>query len=189
MASVRAFIAVRLHGDAADAIAEYVRAMETIDSSVKWVEVCNLHLTLKFLGDTERSRIPALQAAVGGALAGGRQFRVGFAGAGAFPNVSRPRVLWVGVRGGAEELSRIALAIDDSTIASGFPGADKAFRPHLTIGRARGESAGAAVSKALACSAGASFGSMLVDSVHIVASTLTPAGPIYTTLSELKLRA
>lgn len=187
MDTVRTFIAVPVAGDAADSVDRFAAEIRKAGASVKWVEPGNLHVTLKFLGDLPRSRIPALVEAVGRAVEGEARFGMTLRGAGAFPNLARARVLWVGIADGADRLAKLAEAIDQTTIDAGFSPADKAFRPHLTIGRARGSSVGSGASRIISRSSDSELGTVDVEAVHVYSSKLTPQGPVYTSLAEISL--
>ena len=187
MDTVRTFIAVPVAGPAAHSVADLVDEMRKVGASVKWVETRNLHLTLKFLGDLPLSRIPALAGAVRKAVEGDTKFEMTLQGAGAFPDVTRARTLWVGVDRGAQRLAGLAEAVDRATVDAGFAPADKAFRPHLTIGRARERSAGAGISRIISENADIYLGAVDVKAIHICSSKLTPSGPIYTSLAEIPL--
>ena len=184
---IRTFIALPVAGSPVDAVGAMIRDMEEAGVSAKWVEPQNMHLTLKFLGDLPRTRIQPLADAVSRAVQGEPRFEIALRGAGAFPSPAHPRVLWVGVSEGADRLARLSRSIDESTVASGFAPADKAFRPHLTIGRARGESAGPRGADVISRYSDAFWGTVAVDCIHVVASTLKPSGPVYTSLARIPL--
>lgn len=184
---IRTFIALPVSGSPVEAVNAMIGDMEEAGMSAKWVEPQNMHLTLKFLGDLPRTRIQPLADAVRRAVQGEPRFEVVLLGAGAFPSPARPRVLWAGVREGADRLARLSRSIDESTVASGFAPADKAFRPHLTIGRARGESVGVRAADIISRYSDALWGTVAADCVHVVASVLKPSGPVYTSLARIPL--
>ena len=184
---IRTFIALPVAGSPVEAICTMVGDMERAGVCAKWVKPRNMHLTLKFLGDLPRARIRQLAGAVSRAVQGEPKFDIALRGAGAFPNPARPRVLWVGVREGADRLARLSRSIDESTVASGFAPADKAFRPHLTIGRARGESGGTRAADIISRNSDTFWGTVSVDCIHVVASVLKPSGPVYTSLARIPL--
>ena len=184
---IRTFIALPVAGSPVDAVGAMIRDMEEAGVSAKWVEPQNMHLTLKFLGDLPRTRIQPLADAVSRAVQGEPRFEIALRGAGAFPSPARLRVLWVGIREGADRLVRLSRSIDESTLSSGFGPADKAFRPHLTIGSARGESAGVRAADIISRYSDAFWGTVAVDCVHVVASVLKPSGPVYTSLARIPL--
>lgn len=142
----RLFVAVALPPDAAAAIAALVdRVRADVDDGhqgVRWVRLDGIHLTLRFLGATTPDRLEAVSAGIRAAAAAARPFRVGLAGAGAFPSVARPRVLWLGVTGGTDALGSLAADVEAGMIRAGFPAEGRPFQPHLTLARADGVRAG-----------------------------------------------
>lgn len=190
MSNVRTFIAVPVEGVIADSVAQFVNEMRKVKAPVKWVETGNLHVTLKFLGDLPRSRIPTLVEAVKEAVKDEPKFEMSLCGAGAFPTPSRPRVLWVGIADGSEALGRLAKAVDRATVEAGFAPADKAFKPHLTIGRVRGRghSAGSGLTRIISDNSQIQLGAANIEAIHVYSSDLTPSGPIYTSLAKIPLK-
>ncbi len=134
---VRTFIAL-------DVPAELKGRIETLQgmlrgvrgARVAWTRSEGIHLTLKFLGDVPRDRIEAVVDAVGEATGGFDPIRLITTGLGSFPNLKRPRVLWLGVDGG-ERLLRLQARVEASLEGLGFPREGKRFHPHLTVGRVK----------------------------------------------------
>jgi RNA 2',3'-cyclic 3'-phosphodiesterase len=118
-------------------------------SDVRWVRMDGLHLTLRFLGPTEPDRLDLLAEAVGQAAGGFGQFEVGLAGAGAFPNPTRPRVLWLGVGRGIEPLNELTSRLASALAEHGWARDDRPVRPHLTLARCDGVAAGPLVASRL----------------------------------------
>ena len=114
----RGFIAVDVPiSPALDAFAAELR---TTSSSMKVVGTDQLHLTIKFLGDTEEGLVPEIVTAIREATVDVRPFDVQVRGTGAFPSLSRMNVIWVGIDG-AEPLARIAGSLEESLEPLGFP--------------------------------------------------------------------
>jgi 2'-5' RNA ligase len=186
--AVRAFIAVALQGRVVGTIEDFISDLRHRTRPVKWVERQNLHITLKFLGDVPEDRIPALSDSVARAAAVHSKFRVSFIGLGAFPNPGKARVVWVGIDRGGAELEALAKSVEAETVGSGFPPQDKPFRAHLTIGRVKGDAPpGPELVEAIVGNAQRRFGVMPVETVRVMASKLTPDGPIYTCLAQAPL--
>ncbi|HDI52934.1 MAG TPA: RNA 2',3'-cyclic phosphodiesterase [Candidatus Bathyarchaeota archaeon] len=180
---MRCFIAVDVEdAQLLDAIAEAQRKLQSTGADLKLVERENLHITLRFLGEIS----PSLAEAVGELIreSSFKPFRVGFRGVGAFPNTHRPRVIWIGVSEGAEELKRLHARIEKGLLSLGFRGEDRSFTPHLTIARVRSGRNRDRLAMALESLLDIEFGSLTVSHVRLKRSTLTPRGPIYTTLAE-----
>ena len=142
----RLFVAVPLAPDACAAVAGVVtRVREEIQGNgreVRWVRLDGLHLTLRFLGATSDARLPGIEAALRHAAAGATPFRVTISGAGAFPPAGRPRVLWLGVVEGADQLAGLEHALEDGLAMDGWERDPRPFRAHLTLARADGVRAG-----------------------------------------------
>lgn len=135
----RLFIAVDISDAARKAAAEHIYGLRARFSDVRasWVKPENLHLTLKFLGDVEKSRIDEIVEASRLSVTQVGPFLVSIGGTGAFPSPRNPKVLWLGIEDKARYLSTLAKGIDSSCERIGFPKDQKPFRPHLTIARIR----------------------------------------------------
>lgn len=101
MSTIRAFIAVQLADEAKDALGKVTRILSgrVERNAVRWVRPAQMHLTLRFLGDTDTAKLPAIQAAMDAVAASNTSFEMRLGGIGCFPNRNRPRVIWVGLSG------------------------------------------------------------------------------------------
>jgi len=133
---VRLFFAVAFDPPVQQDIADATRAMRDAVPSVAWVAAPRLHLTLKFLGDIEPAIVPQLHAVGRDAVRGARAHEVTLGGIGAFPNLARPRVVWMGMHG-TESLAHIAGALDRGGVTVGVPAETRPFRPHVTLARVK----------------------------------------------------
>lgn len=118
------------------------RLMEGIGGSVRWVRPARVHLTIRFLGEVPTDGIEGIAGLLSDVARRHRPFELRAAGTGAFPNVRRPRVLWVGL-GPPAEVARLACLRDEfeeGLVGLGLEREVRPFRPHLTIGRVRGPS-------------------------------------------------
>ncbi len=159
----RLFVAVPLSESAKSAIEALVAgvrlAPEPADGErrdphdVRWVRMDGLHVTLRFLGPTDPARLPAAQAAVKAAAAGVAPFEASLGGAGAFPNMARPRVLWLGLGRGLTELDHLCRRLAGALAEQGWPHDDRPVRPHLTLARSDGVTAGSSVAGQLVTAA------------------------------------
>lgn len=147
-----------------------------------------IHITLKFLGDIDPARVPNIADALAAAAANHPPFSLAVGAPGAFPNPTRPRVLWLGVAGAAAALAALrALQRDtDAALAAiGFPPEKQPFTPHLTIARMRRPDAAAlAALSDLSIHSGAAIP---VNAVSLMQSRLNPGGAIYTRLRSVPL--
>ena len=163
-------------------IAQLSRA--TPQRSVRWDKADKIHLTLKFLGDTRQDDVPRISEALANATREIKKFSFAVDGLGCFPNLKQPRVVWVGVKDSAA-LINMQKAIEKYVMPLGFPKEDRAFSPHLTLGRVRREASraeAASVGEAVRARANQTFGIESVSRVILMKSDLQRGGSIYTPL-------
>jgi 2'-5' RNA ligase len=187
----RLFVAIPLPpGPLADcqALIDGVRAGPLGDVP-RWVHLANLHLTVRFLGDTPPDLVPDAAMAVRDAVSGARAFDVVLAGAGAFPAGRKARALWLGIERGAVELGALADALDPALEPLGWPPDDRPYRPHLTVARLDSASIGegAAVADELRAAAERWTTSFRADRVVLYRSHLGGGPPRYEALLESRL--
>jgi RNA 2',3'-cyclic 3'-phosphodiesterase len=189
---LRTFIAIELDKSlqlALQRIQNKLRQQMPPDS-VRWVGLEGIHLTLKFLGDTPDGRLAEIEAALKTALTGFSPFEFSVEGRGCFPNFRRPRVIWVAVRDKGQVLSRLNASIERQVAPLGWPTEDRAFSPHLTLGRVgRGTNSRdeAAVGQAVETSIVEQIGRQQVTAVSLIKSDLRPTGASYTKLLTIPL--
>ncbi len=134
---MRLFAALELPPEPRTAAAAMIRELRRSGADVKWVAPENLHVTLKFLGETDPGRLGEIGAVLQAACSAAPALELALAGAGAFPGVGRPAVVWLGLAGQVEALAGLARALDDGLAGLGFPPETRRFQAHLTLGRAR----------------------------------------------------
>jgi 2'-5' RNA ligase len=183
---VRAFVCVSLPDDAADEAERFIGKLEKF-SGFKWTRRGQLHITLKFLGGVTPERITGVDTNLS-RIGGVRPFEVTLSGAGAFPDMERASVLWIGVSGGGEKLAKLASLVDRATVAAGCEPERRGFHPHLTIarcrgGRPRGEPPGE-LAEALA---GTPSLSWTCAGFTLLRSVFAPGGVVYTPLGDYPL--
>lgn len=157
---------------------------------VRWVIPKNIHLTIKFLGNVQSVRVPALTVALARASTGIAPHQLTASGLGAFPNFGRPNNIWVGLDGDAQTTALLARRIEDECAREGFARAERGFNPHLTLGRLKREASNAeraAVGRALQAIPKVTYGTIQADAVYLIASDLRPTGPGYKTLAKISL--
>ncbi len=183
---MRLFIAARIPREIQHEIAEFMDQFLKLPGRVKWVEPHNIHITLKFLGETDPKLLESVKAAASASATGVGAFEIALRDCGVFPNMRAPRVFWIGIDDPQKKLSAIAAVLDRELTPLGFEPEKRAFSPHLTLGRVKEpeqlESLKAAFGRA-------TFGpvSLKVDAIHLVESHLKPSGPVYRDLAEFKL--
>lgn len=132
----RLFVAVDVPDDLRDRVEqEVVEPLRPELPGAKWTRPEGRHLTLKFLGEVEEGRVSEIGEALEGAASGHAPFEAAFSEVGGFPNLGRPRVLWVGVGEGAEPMAELAGSVDEAMSGLGFDREKRRFHGHLTIAR------------------------------------------------------
>jgi len=180
----RGFIAVDVpRSPALDQLAADLRRASP---SLKVVDPAQVHLTVKFLGETEEGLVPEIVTAMREATAGVRPFEIRVRGTGAFPNLGRMNVLWVSVEG-AEPIAKIADALEGALEALGFPREGRPWKAHVTLARVKGRSDLDGVRRILESHAHDLFGTATVDAVHLKKSLLTLQGARYSVVETVRL--
>lgn len=161
--------------------------MEEHQPDLRWVPAKNLHFTLRFLGELPEGDVRKVGDAVVEAVAPLPAFTLRWGGFGVFPSWRRPRVLWVGCRGGGPALTGLARAVNAALDREGFTPADKPFVPHLTVGRWRRGSEAPSPALRDACEGATATGVFPVNRVAVVESRLERSGARYQLRAEAPL--
>jgi len=145
----------------------------------KWTQPQNLHVTLQFVGEVDRSTLAELLKTTQEVAASFRPFRITYKGLGVFPNPKRPRILWVGVDAGAGTLKRLARAVEQANRrVKNIRPDTKPFHPHVTICRMKRVD-NRKLKTLMKRYQNFVFGEEVVNKIALIKSTLTPEGPIY----------
>jgi 2'-5' RNA ligase len=195
---VRAFIALRLDAAVDEAIAglvERLRAPEnsigqddTRERGIRWVRQANFHLTLFFLGPSvPRERLAPVADALGAIAQQTAPFEIAVRGVSVFPNLARPRVIWVGLHGDA--LVGLAARVAEAAERCGFAPEQRAYSPHLTIGRVRLRRSPGRLRRALSEVADSSFGVSRIERVILYRSEPGPQSSTYYELAAFPFGA
>ncbi len=145
----------------------------------KWTQPQNLHITLQFIGEVDRNTLTELLKTTQEVAASFRPFKITYKGLGVFPHVKRPRILWVGVEGGAGILKRLARTVEvaNRKVKNIRPDT-KPFHPHVTICRMKRVD-NRKLRSLMRRYQNFVFGEEVVNKIAVIKSTLTPEGPIY----------
>jgi 2'-5' RNA ligase len=184
---VRLFLAINLPDETRRAIAEALAPLRDAAPRVAWVRAELLHVTMKFIGERDAGDVTALQTAAASAARTAGVLDLTLVDAGAFPNFRRPRVVWLDMRP-PEPLVTLAMRTDEALATAGVPREERAFRPHLTVGRVKSELT-RMEALALERAAGqvhASF-AVRVTTIDLMWSALSHGGPSYTRLAAIPL--
>ncbi len=152
-------------------------------ADLKLVKPQNIHLTVRFLGNISLPMVDAIHEEM--KQVSFAPFEVELRGLGAFPRLSYPRVVWAGIKKGADELVKIFEQLEPRLRGLGFKPDMKGFSPHLTIARVRSGRNKAQLAKLVGELENYDFGAVKAECLRLKKSVLTPRGPIYTTLREV----
>jgi len=185
---MRTFIAVAISSEVREKIAKIQAEFRRGDPDVKWVEPVNVHITLKFLGEVSKDKVLEIVERTRPAVSGISSFRVHLSGLGSFPNLKSPRVVWVGVSEGKQELKNLSERIEENLSYLGFAKEKREFSAHLTIGRVRSPRGKEGLVKKIEQLEKSDMGEFSVDKVLVMESQLSSKGPTYTIIEEVDLR-
>lgn len=179
---MRLFIGLPLPAGYQDRLGRLIgRLKRLVRSQVSWTRPGNWHTTLKFLGEVEKGRLAAISEALGRVEFPAFAMQAGSAGF--FPDVRRPRVIWVGLVHGSEACSALAGDVERAANSLGFAAEGRPFATHLTIGRVKREDRDdwRAVEREIS---GVDWPRFELDRFVLWQSILGPEGPKYVRRAE-----
>jgi 2'-5' RNA ligase len=190
MNQIRAFIAIGLPDELKQKLARLEAELKRdAPPAIKWVKPESIHLTLKFLGNIDAGTTGAITGAMEASTRGITPFRLSVKGLGAFPNLKRVQVVWVGIDGELEPLKQLHRQLEQNLTPLGFTPESRPFAPHLTLARLgdRARPDERQELGSLIAAAGFEGGSIEAKSLSLMQSQLTREGAIYNRLSLVKL--
>ena len=163
-----------------------LRVLKTTGADVRWAQTDALHLTLKFLGEIDEEKTAVVKRTLKEVAGRHASFPLRLEGTGAFPGEHNPRVLWVGF---ASETGLLAFQdeLERELEREGFPREERAFHPHLTLGRVKGPGRIREAMLELEKHRQDSLGEMTVHKVALFESRLRPEGAEYRVLVDYEL--
>jgi 2'-5' RNA ligase len=190
--SIRSFIAVELPEEVRKGLKRIQTelALEKY-SFVKSVSPEGIHLTLKFLGNVSPTKIKDIVSVMEQSSQGVAPFSLQITEVGAFPNMRRPRVVWVGIKGELDKLIGWQKRLDDGLVPLRFEKETRPFTPHLTLARLRETASNEDKLRFGEIVAGANIEvdyKFTVASLNLMRSQLLPTGAVYTSLAEVQLK-
>jgi len=155
---------------------------------IRWVRPEGVHLTLKFFGEVSSEEAGKIITAAAERTVTVPPFELEARGLGVFPDVNRPRVIWLGIAGEVGPLLLLQRELEETFGRLGFPKEERPFRAHLTLGRIKVPRGVPGLAGALEAAAASRAGSFRVEEAALFRSELTPGGAIYTRLASFPLR-
>jgi RNA 2',3'-cyclic 3'-phosphodiesterase len=180
---MRLFIAVDLPNEVREALAGIQGALRPLSDSVRWVAPESIHITLKFLGEVPEKQVDDIDTALAGLS--WKPFTVTVRGVGFFPGNRSPRVFWAGME--APTMEGLAVELDSRMERLGFEKEKRAFRPHITLARARDTRIDSSLVTGASQYEEHDFGSFTADRVFLFRSSLKSSGSVYERLKEYLL--
>ncbi len=187
---IRAFIAVTLPESLAALVSETQQTLKVQGLRIAWVPPGNVHLTLKFLGDVSPADIDPIAAVMNACAQRIEPLTFIARGLGIFPDLRRPRVVWLGITGDMPRLIAFQQDLDARLVDLGkgrFKPEDRLFKGHLTLGRIKARLDSGILISALRETGRVESHAFTVDAIHLIQSRLTSAGSIYTPLRHAVL--
>ena len=176
---MRLFIAISLSEEIKKSLAILQKRLASSIKNVKWVEPENIHLTLKFLGETDK--VEDIAECCQKVVEGKPSFYISLGGVGGFPNLVIPRVIWVGIDQGKDRVSQIARDLEERLHKIGFPKETRGLKPHLTLARIK------LPKRVPIPDIELKQAKMEVSSIQLIQSTLTLKGATYQVVKEFEL--
>ena len=190
MEKIRTFIAIELPSFLKEELGRIESILKAGNTTpVKWVDFESIHLTLKFLGDTESSRVGEIIEGIKNACVGISPFELKIKGLGVFPNPARTRIAWVGLVNTTDELSLLQRNIESEMENLEYERETRKFSPHLTLARVRDQATPDERERFGKLVMATEFSSkrITVNSVSLMKSQLTRQGALYTRLGSIRL--
>ncbi len=186
--TTRAFIAIELNEGIHSELASLQAILKKSNADVKWVAPDSIHLTLKFLGNIDAQKIKEIEKILNEVAAEVEPFVLTLKGVGAFPKLDYPRVIWVGVEGGAPQSEQLAKSLEERLEGIGIPREDREFHPHLTLGRVKSPKNKDKLKEIIEATKFDAKSAVDVNHLTLFKSQLSREGSIYTPLFIAKMK-
>jgi 2'-5' RNA ligase len=179
---VRLFVALDLPDALRNNLRELIKRLHTNSTAARWVRPEAMHITLKFIGETDSKNLDSLQKALS-TIRSPQPVEMNFRGVGFFPNERQPRVLWCGVNA-SPNLPKLAAEIECALVPLGFPRERREFVPHLTLARFPSAKGVQEIVRAAEEFKSQDFGSTSETEFHLIESRLKSSGAEYNRLAR-----
>ena len=185
--TIRTFIAFETPAVVREKVVALLVQLQESRADVRWESVYKFHITIKFLGDVGEAQLPEIFGLIERAARTTTGFSITYSGLGAFPNKKQPRVIWIGCENPDGILLRFKNGLDAGLAPKGFEIEERAFHPHLTLGRVKGSGNIFHLTPMLE---NLTFEpqSIQVDEIVVMKSTLRPQGSVYSILKKIHLQ-
>ncbi|MEK7248980.1 MAG: RNA 2',3'-cyclic phosphodiesterase [Bacteroidota bacterium] len=188
MLSLRLFIAIEIPADIRSQIADVEKELKSANADVRWEQSDKLHITLKFLGDTEEAKLLQVVSSLEEIALMTQRFTIKYSTLGCFPHKREPRIIWIGVEDLDSTLQPLAESVESSMASLGFEKEQKKFHAHATIGRVKSQRN---VRDLLRRMESLTFESQptTISEIVLLKSELKQRGSVYTRIKSFTLHA
>ena len=187
--NIRAFLAI----DPSEVVLDNIQALQnrlkkSIQGAIRWVRPEGIHLTLKFFGDISAYDVENISETIASKTTTVPPITLEIRGMGAFPDVNRPRVIWLGITGQLAPLLSLQRDLEEVFSKLGFPKENRPFRAHLTMGRVRVPKGIIGLAPSVEAGRNLMAGNFTVGEITLFQSSLSPQGAIYSKLAAFPLQ-
>jgi RNA 2',3'-cyclic 3'-phosphodiesterase len=179
---MRLFVALDFPEEVRNALRDLMERLRRDSSGARWVRPEGMHITLKFLGETDEKNLAGVRSALR-EIGSASPVEMHFRGLGFFPNERRPRVLWCGIEA-TPILTELAAGVEGALEPLGFPRESRAFVPHLTLARFISPDGHQKLLSAAEELKEYDFGTTRESQMYLYQSVLHPSGAQYTRLES-----
>lgn len=179
---MRLFVALDVPEETRRALSEAIQKFEIACHGARWMRAESIHVTLKFIGHVEETKLPAIKDSLANVKSSG-PIEIAFGNFGFFPSERHPRVFWLGIESGPD-LAALAANISSTLEPVGIPREKREFRPHLTLARFKTEKGLPKLREIVAPLAHNSFGNTVAKQFYLYESVLNPSGAVHTKLAS-----
>lgn len=189
---MRTFIAVDIDEDIKKAVGDIIsrlkKGIQFTGAFPSWVPVENMHLTMKFLGEVDEGILPKINESLRGISAEFQPFDITLEKIGVFPNKKAPRVIWIGIKQGKEQLALLQQKIEFEMELLGFTPENREFSPHLTLARIKSMRGVEGMMDVIFSHSNYLAGTCSIKELIIYRSVLQKTGAVYTPLYKIPLK-
>jgi 2'-5' RNA ligase len=184
---LRAFMAIEIPHELSKSIVELQAFLKKSEADASWVPSENFHYNLKFFGYVTESELKKIISATQNIVSALKPFEIEIQDIGMFPAQTSPRVVWLGMKKGNNEIRHIAGTLDEAYSGIGIPKEEREFQPHLTLCRIKSNDHRNELIEKVKQKERINIGSFKVTELVLFKSTLKPTGPVYEPIEKFKL--